>query len=369
MTVQNISFLNLTKKSIRAIPTYVAGESAEMVREKYPDLTFLHKLSSNENQLGPSPKALAAMKKAAENANEYPDPRAKKLKAALGKFYDISSDNVFVTSGATGSLELLTEMFVCPGDEVIYCSPTYMAYTRYVSRNMGVSIELPLTDKLEIDLDAMKNAITDRTKMMIICNPNNPTGTALKKEALKNFIREIPPNIIILLDEAYIEFSDEGLQGSLYPLIKEYRNLVVLRTFSKLYGIAGERVGYTFADAEIIEIMSKSSTFFAVTQMGLMGAIAALEDQEFAQKTIAMVKTGRDLLADTAKSLGWKVYRSQTNFIYIDTGMDAMKLAEKLKEYGVIIRGNFELSRISIGTTEQNHILVEALKDIAERGL
>jgi len=296
--------------------------------------------------------------------NQYPDPRAGQLRAALGEFYGISPDNIFVTSGATGALELITTIFIDKGDECIYCQPTYMAYTRYITRNYGIPVELPLTPELAIDLPAMMAAITPKTKLMFICNPNNPTGVALPRDELKKFIEDVPPNIIIILDEAYIEFSDEGYEASLYKMVLDHPNLVVLRTFSKLYGLAGVRVGYSFGHDELMALLNKTATFFSTGRLGQAAAIAALKDQAFAQKTVDLIREGRAYLKKEFEAMGFKVYPSQTNFIYVDTGMNAFELAEKLKAYGLVIRGNFELSRITLGTMEQNKLLVDAIKKI-----
>jgi histidinol-phosphate aminotransferase len=338
------------------------------MRAKYPQIKAFQRLASNENPLGPSPKALEAMRAAASSAGMYPDPRAPELRQALAGFYGIPAENIFASSGATGSLELLSEIFICHGDEVVFCSPTYMAYSRYVSRNGGAAVELPLTGELKFDLGAMLAAITPRTKMVMICNPNNPTGTMVGSDELAAFIGEVPPNVIIMLDEAYIEFSDGGNGASLYRLVLERRNLAVLRTFSKLFGLAGERVGYTFAHRELVELMSKSATFFTVTRLGQAAGIAAIGDREFAARTVAMVRDGRAYLRREFAAMGFRVYDSQTNFMYVDTGYGAFELAEALKPYGLLIRGNFALSRVTIGTAEQNAMLVEALWDAARRG-
>jgi histidinol-phosphate aminotransferase len=356
----------LTKEVIHKLPAFMPGEGPAAVLKKYPYLRTIHKLSSNENQLGPSPKAVAAIRDAAARLNEYPDGRASRLCAALGEFYDISPEHLFVTSGATGSLELVADVFVCPGDEAIFCWPTYLPYRRYVQRQNGIPVEVPLDSELRFDLGAMERAITDRTKLIMICNPNNPTGTAVPRDELERFLRNVPEHIIVMLDEAYIEFSRDGADASLYRLVLELPNLVVLRTFSKLYGLAGERVGYTFSGKEVHDLLSKSATFFTATALGIEAAIAALSDQEFVKKTLATIHEGRRYLTREFEALGFRVYESETNFLYIDTGFDAMSFAEALKAHGIVIRGNFELSRITIGTPEQNRLLVEAAKEIVE---
>jgi histidinol-phosphate aminotransferase len=358
----------LTKESVRSLPAYVAGESVEQMRARYPGIKAFHRLASNENPLGPSPKAVEAMRAAASTAGMYPDSRAPELRQALAGFYGIPEENVFASSGATGALELLTDMFICPGDEVVFCSPSYMAYSRYVARNMGKAVQLPLTPELKFDLGAMLGAITPRTKMAIVCNPNNPTGTMVGRDELAAFIGRVPPSVIVLLDEAYIEFSDGGGDASLFRLVLKHRNLAVLRTFSKLYGLAGERIGYTFAHREMAGLMNKSASFFTVTRIGQAAGIAAIGDREFARRTAATIREGRAWLCKEFAAMGFRTYESQANFIYADTGYDALQLAEALKPRGLLIRGNFELSRVTVGTAEQNARLAEALWDIVRKG-
>ncbi|MDR1060684.1 MAG: histidinol-phosphate transaminase [Clostridiales bacterium] len=368
LTKESAPLEALTKESVRSLPAYVAGESVEQMRARYPEIKAFQRLASNENPLGPSPKAIEAMRAAASSASLYPDSRAPELRRALARFYGVPEENVFASSGATGALELLTDMFICPGDEVVFCSPTYMAYSRYVARNMGVAVQLPLTAELKFDLGAMLGAITPRTKMVMICNPNNPTGTTVGRDELAAFIGRVPPGVIVLLDEAYIEFSDGGNGESLYRLALERRNLAVLRTFSKLYGLAGERVGYAFAHREMADLMNKSASFFTVTRIGQAAGIAAIGDREFAERTAALIREGRAWLGREFAEMGFKTYESQANFIYADTGYDALQLAEALKPYGLLVRGNFELSRVTIGTAEQNAQLAAALWEIIRKG-
>lgn len=360
---------SLAKKVIREMPKYITGESIESVREKY-DLKEVFKLASNENQLGTSPKALSAMIKCLTSVNQYPDGDGKYLRRRLAQYYkdkyniNLSTNNFLITMGASGMLNLLGEVFICPGDEVIYSELSYPAYSVVTKRNEGISVEVPINEDLTIDLDAIVDAITDKTKIIFVCNPNNPTGTIVCKNKLKEFINKVPKNIIVVIDEAYFEFINKLDYPSAIYSINENNNLVVLRTFSKIYGLAGMRVGYGIMSEEINDILMKASNFFCTNRPALEAAIAALDDEEFYNKTFKVINEGRKYLTDEFNKLEFKVYNSQTNFMYVDTGMDTYLLAQKLKEYGIIIRQNFPLSRITIGTSYQNQKMIIAIKDI-----
>ncbi|MDU1006959.1 histidinol-phosphate transaminase [Clostridium butyricum] len=226
-------------------------------------------------------------------------------------------------------------------------------------------VEVPTKENLQIDLDGILDAITKKTKMIIICNPNNPTGMILNEEEIKNFIMKVPKNVIIIIDEAYFEFIDIPNYKSMMQMIDNYPNVIVVRTFSKVYGLAGARVGYAIMNKKMSINLIKGVEF-ASSLSALEGAIAALDDKEFIKKTKAVVKEGREYLAKEFKKLGFKVFPTQTNFIYLDTKLGTKFIAEKLKEKGILIRGDLPLSRITVGTMQQNTKLISALKNIIE---
>lgn len=359
----------LTKPGIQKIPPYIPGDTAESVTQKYGIREVL-KLASNENQLGSSPKAIAAMEEAVRRANIYPDPFCIELRKKIGLIFgfDGSGDNVIISAGASGVLALLGEVFVCEGDEVLFCEPTFGAYAGAAKRNGGVAVGLPLTADQKYDLEALYQAITDRTKLIFICNPNNPTGTAVDSGELRQFIRKVPKHVIVVVDEAYIELSSNSAVESMVSEITEGVNLVVVRTFSKIYGLAGLRIGYSLMNKELHGILQKSTPVFVASREALAGASAALDDEDFIQETRKMIKEGREYLTEELTGLGWKVIPSETNFIYADSGLDTAALAEELKKRGLIIRGNFEFSRITIGTMDQNRKMVSIIKEVMESG-
>lgn len=366
-----MSLEDLVKDGIKNIPPYIPGDTAESVEKKYgiaPE--DILKLASNENQFGPSPKAVEAMAKEVGRVHIYPDPFCIEIRKKIGVMngFDDSGDNVVIAVGASGILSLLGEVFIKKGDEVIFCEPTFGAYAGAVIRNDGTPVVLPLTEDLKFDLKAMYNAITDKTKMICICNPNNPTGTVVDSEELKEFIHKVPKDIIIVVDEAYIELSSNPDVKSMVSEISDDTNVVVARTFSKLYGLAGVRLGYAMCNKEMHAILQKCTSVFTGSRVALAGAMAALDDEEYIKKTKAAMLEGRKYLTDEFTKMGFYVYPSETNFLYVNTGYNAAEFAEECKKYGLIIRGNFEYSRITVGRMDQNEKMVEIIKKIIESG-
>lgn len=359
----------LTKDGIKNIPAYIPGHTAESVKEKY-GLDHILKLASNENQYGPSPMAVAAMQKAVAETNIYPDPFCMQIRKKLGlKFgFDGSGDNVIISQGACGIILLLAEVFIGDGDEMIFCEPTFGAYGGACRRNNGKAVRLPLTAGQTFDLDAIYHAITEKTKLIFICNPNNPTGTVVDTQALRNFIHRVPKHVVVVVDEAYIEFASDPAVQSMVDEIAEGVNLVVTRTFSKLYGLAGERVGYSLMNKELHSVLQKATTVFVGSRVALAGALAALDDDAYVTATKENIRLGREYLTKELTAMGWKVWESHTNFIYADSGLNSGLLAKELEKKGLIIRGNFEYSRITIGTMEQNEEMIDIIKKTIAEG-
>lgn len=360
---------SLTKEGIRRIPAYIPGNTSESVKEKY-HLDHVLKLASNENQYGVSPMAQKAMLEAVTQANIYPDPFCMQLRKKLGSRFgfDESGDNVIISGGASGILLLLGEVFVCDGDEVVFCDPTFGAYAGACRRNNGKVISLPLTKDLKFDLKAMEAAVTDKTKLVFICNPNNPTGTAVDSGELRSFIHRMPKHVITVVDEAYIEFATDPAVQSMVSEIDEETNLIVVRTFSKIFGLAGERIGYSFMNKKLHGILQKATSVFVASKAALAGAMAALDDEEFITSTREGIREGREYLTRELTDMGFTVWESHTNFIYADSHLDTRILASELEKKGLIIRGNFEFSRITVGTMEQNREMIAIIRQTLAEG-
>lgn len=345
------------------------GISIKAAKEKY-NLDTLYKLASNENPYGVSPKALEAMAAALSDCHLYPDStRDNVLKNKLAEKHNLLPENIMITCGAANALAFAGEAFIKPGDECIITSPAYPPYYYIVYKNNGTIIDIPSRkDDMKLDTEAVLNAVTDKTRLVFVCNPNNPTSTCLSGDELYAFIQKFPKDVIVVVDEAYIDFTDDPEHTTMVSHLATQPNMVVVRTFSKLYGMAGIRMGYALACPEIIGYMNKAMAARSLNTVGIEGAIAALDDEEFRLLTINSNREERDYLTKEFTEMGYRVYESQANFIYVDFGCSCQDLYFALLPYGVMIRGDFPYARISIGTHVQNETLVNAVKDLRTKG-
>ena len=336
--------------------------SVEKTKELYHPSTIA-KMCSNENPFGVSPKALAAMEAELPKLCFYADPEPENaLKAKVAERLGVQPCNVMITAGAAFALNFIGEVFIQKGDEAIVCSPTYPPYYSIIRKSCGTVVDVPMTKDCKFDFDGLLKAITDKTKVIFLCNPNNPTGCTVTREVFSAFVRQVRPDIIVVSDEAYVQYAKDPAAVTMVPALKEFPNLVVIQTFSKLYGMAAIRVGYAVASQEIISFLQRMSIARALNAAGIQGAIAALDDVEFAEMTVRNNADGRDYLTSEFQKLGFKVYPSESNFVYVDMKEDPKKIVEKLLPYGIVLRANFPLMRISIGTREQNERLVLAIR-------
>ena len=323
------------------------------------------RMNYNENPYGMSDAVKKAVTDASLNSYMYQDFYAVDLKKQLADLYGLTVDHVCIGAGSSAIIDMLGEVFINYGDEVVYCAPTYEAFPDMVSDNGGVRVVLPLTDDYCYDLDAMLAAITDKTKMVIVCNPNNPTGTYVNSAKVEEFIRKLPDHVIPVVDEAYFEYVEDPTHYSLIKMIQEGydRPLFVLRTFSKIYGMAGLRIGYTFADPLLIDELMKACQAWNVSYNALAAAQAALKDQEYIKKIKALTTAGREYLEDELTKLGCTLAKPCANFIYFDTHHDPKEIRAALAEQKIMISA-FGFNRVSVGTEEQNKAFIAALKEI-----
>lgn len=327
------------------------------------DFSKLIRMGFNEHPYGMSPKALKVILEESAKSNFYGDFRKTALKQAIADFYGMDFENVYASAGSSPLIETIGCAFLNPGDEVLMC-PTFAAFLDMAGIRMAKPVVVPLNDDMTYDLDGIYEAITDKTKIIVVCNPNNPTGTYVGKEKLLDFIRKVPDNILILMDEAYLEFATAPDCVSMYPLVKEMpdKPIIVLKTFSKYYGMAGVRVGYALASPEIIRALDKCPGSM-ISRAGQAGAIAALSDQEYYQEAKKKVVEGINYLERELEALGCKVYHTQTNFILIDPHMNAQEVQEKVIEAGIMISAP-SVCRVSVGTREENEMFIKVMKDI-----
>lgn len=345
----------------------------------WPDLTIaelrqklgqesVHKLSFNENPYGPSPKAVEAMRESACQVNLYGDMEAKELRRKIANHYDLGMDCVFVTNGGDEAINLLAGVFVSPGDEVLTPWPTFGQYAAAALFMDGKPVRVPLRkEDQRVDFSAMLAAMNAHTKVIFLCNPNNPTGLAVCGSELRDFLGRIPANILVCLDEAYAEYVTDSAYASGVELMRDFSNVAVIRTFSKIYGLAGIRVGYGIAAATIVEKVQRIRSPFNVNSLAQCGAMAALDDRGFIMDVAEKNAVQRELLSKRLQGLGWRVLPSQTNFLFVDTGRNTEAIAMAARQRGFILRagawGYPTYLRISLGTAEQNETLAAILAE------
>jgi histidinol-phosphate aminotransferase len=360
------SIWDLANPQLRDLAVYEPGKPIEeTARELGVAPAEIVKLASNENPLGPSPKAIQAMHAALENAHLYPDGSGFYLTKAIAAKLGLKPENVILGNGSNEVIEFLGHAFLNPGDEVITCQYAFIVYKLLASAFSVRTIETPSPDYQQ-NLDATLEAITPKSRVIFIPNPNNPTGTLISQSAINTFMSRVPDRIIIIFDEAYFEFLDDSPDTLRY--VRECRNVVVLRTFSKIHGLAGLRIGYAVAPSEIIKVLHKTRQPFNVNSIAQAGAIAALEDHAHLRETKRVVDEGRAYLQQQFTEMHIPFVPAVANFVMVNVG-DGCAVFEKLLKRKIIVRplkgyGLPEWVRISVGTMEENKRLVVALRDL-----
>jgi len=343
------------RPNISELPPYQAGR-------KEPGKI---KLASNENPHGPSPRAIEAARLHLDSMHLYPDGAASQLVNAIARHHSLPEGWIIPGNGSDEILMLAAATFLLPGDEVIIADHTFSVYET-VSRIFDATVKTVALKAGFWDTAALKEAISPKTKIIFLCSPNNPTGTVISSAELENFLRQVPPHTLVLLDEAYAEFSDSPDFPDSRMLVHQYANLLVTRTFSKLYGLAGFRIGYGFGQAELIAALQRVRPPFSTSSLAQAAGCAALEDGEFIKLSLKTNLEGRAWLSGEISKLGLKQLPSQANFICVETRRDAQAMFRAISDGGVTIRpltsfGLPSCIRISVGTAGQNRLLVEAL--------
>ncbi len=353
------------RKNIENLAVYHPGKPIEEVQREL-GLREVIKLASNENPLGPSPKAIEAITKFAGQVNLYPDGSCYRLKKALARELDVSEDQLFIGNGSNEIIQIMSLTYLNPGDETIMPVPSFPRYEPLTRLMNGVAHQVPLKD-FRMDLPAMAGLINDRTKMIYICNPNNPTGNIATKKEMDTFLEKVPPHVMVVLDEAYFEFADDPVYPDGVEYLKRGHNVIALRTFSKIYGLAGLRVGYGVANPEVVSCLNRVREPFNVNLLAQEAALAALEDQEYIEKVIENNRLGREYFYSEFDKMGLEYIPTQANYIFVNVEEDEKEIFRKLLEKGVIVRGGFGYPtwiRITIGTPDQNKTLLAALKEV-----
>lgn len=355
---------SLVKPSVLAQPVYEPGKPIEYVaRELGLDPAGIIKLASNENPLGPSPRAIAAARRALEQGELYPDGGCFALRQKLAEVHGFGADQFVVGNGSNEIIELLGHAFLGGSDEVVMGNPAFIVYKLVTLLFGAKAVEVPLV-RHRHDLAAMMRAITPKTRLVFVASPNNPTGTANPAEELLAFARSLPAHVVGVFDEAYAEFQESP--ADLRPLVREGRNIIGLRTFSKIHGLASLRVGYGYAGAGLAAALNRVRQPFNVNAIGQAAALAALDDREFTERCARENRAGRAQLEAGLGALKLEVVPSEANFVLVKVGAGA-RLFDGLQRRGVIVRpmasyGMPEWLRITVGTQAQNERLLAELK-------
>ncbi len=357
------------RKELDSVKKYVPGKPIREVKAEY-NLTDVVKLASNENPLGTSPKALARMHQALDNANIYPDGAQVEARNAIARHWGITPDMVMLGNGGEECIKMIARAIISQGDEVIMNWPSFSLYEIATSIMGGKVVKSELDDDFQPNVDEMLTLVTDKTKMVMICSPNNPTGNIIDSDKLAKLVEQLPQDVVLVLDEAYYEYAsvNPNYQNGLEILAKR-KNTVLLRTFSKAYGMAGVRAGYIISNAEFISNMSKVKNVFNSNLIAQEGVIGAVEDKDFLRETIQTNYMSLGLLEETFEILGLKYASSNANFIWVDIKSDSKYFNEELLKRGVIVRpgylwGKDTYLRVSTGTIEQTQRFITAFEDI-----
>lgn len=359
------------QRGLDAMRPYIPGKPIEEVQREY-GLEDVIKLASNENPLGPSSKALAAIEQTLPRLNLYPDAQSYDLRQAIAEHLGFELEQVAVGNGAAGIIVQTCLAYLEEGSEVIVSRSSFPVYDVYTNVMRATLIKTDLKN-YGLDLEAMAQAITDRTKLIFVCNPNNPTGTIVTADEVDAFMERVPDHVLVVFDEAYYDFVASDEYPDTLKYIREgWDNVMTIRTFSKIYGLAGIRLGYAIAMPEILAPMHRVKEPFAINLLAQAAGIAALEDEEFVEKSVAANRAGLLFLYGEFDRLGLRYVESHTNFILVEVGPQATTVQQRLLEQGVIVRpcAGYDLPnflRITVGNQTQNTRLIEALESVLRR--
>lgn len=352
---------------VATITPYEAGKPLKEVEREY-HLTNVVKLASNENPMGFSPRVDEAVVANMKDMNRYPESSAHDLCRKLAQKFRVLPENLIIGNGSDDIIALLAHGFLNPGDEALMPLPSFLMYEISVKTAKGVPVMVPLTD-FSTNLDGLVERITSRTRLIFITNPFNPTGSTITSDEFDAFLKQVPDDVIVIMDEAYIEFvRDDAVYNAMKNPLQDPR-VVTLRTFSKAYGLAGFRVGYGIMDAEIAEILNRIRQPFNVNSLAQVAAVAALDDDEFLDNSVQATHDGLDFLFSELEAMGILCLPTQSNFLMLDLKTDATQVFEQMLKLGVIVRsmksyGFDTFLRVNTGTKQENTAFIQALKKV-----
>jgi len=365
-----VELADLIRENIKRIKPYSPGKSSEEVQREF-GLTEIVKLASNENPLGPSPLAVEAIRQAASEVFCYPDPRWQDLVAALAEKWEMAPETIVVGRGSDEVIHMAGLALLGPENEVVFSDPPFALYPLTAAYLNCKPVSVPARD-LTHDLEAMAEACTDKTRVIFISNPYNPTGTIVRQAEVDRFLEEIPETAVVILDEAYYEYVDDPDYPASLEYVRAGRPVIVLRTFSKAYALAGLRIGYGFAPPALTQGMRQACEPFNVSSLALVAALASLQDPDQVPRSVQVVHEGKQYLYREFERLGLNYVPTQANFIFVDVGMDSQECFEALMRRGVTVRTGdiFGLPtwlRVTLGTAEQSRHFIEKLEEVLAR--
>lgn len=359
----------LFRREVAKKPVYVPGKSVDEMKREYHIDRFV-KAGSNENPLGPSPMAVRAVQEAAAGMNLYPDDYGYRLKEKLAEKHGLKVENIVLGNGGTELLKMFAETFINEGDEAVISANTYNKYATEIGFLGGVPVIIPTKENFEADVEGMVRAVNERTKLLFICNPNNPTGNIVTKDRIKWLIDNTPKHVTIILDEAYYDYAIfSGDYEDTRPYLDQRDTLVILRTFSKSAGLAGVRIGYAMTNEETAAALNRTKLTFGVNCFALAAGIAALDDTAHVEAAKALNRRSIGMLEAYFERRGLPYIKSFANFVFVDVGRDVREVYQKLLQFGVVTRGGhlWKLNnwlRISSSTEENTQIIIDALDQV-----
>ena len=360
----------MIKEHLKDFKPYPPGKPIEELKRELGLKGPIIKLASNENPFGPSLKAIAAVREAASNLSRYPDPAAYELRQAIAQKFGVRPEEVVLGNGSNEVLDLLVKACLGPGEEAIMSEPSFLMYEKFVTAAGGKIVKVPLKDNHH-DLEGMAQALSAKTRLIFLDTPHNPTGSIITHEEFSTWHRELPKQVLVVLDEAYGEFVDDPSFVEALAFRDKTPPVVMLRTFSKAYGLAGLRVGYGIMTEELSRVLNAIRQPFNVNSLAQVAARAALQDEEHLRLVLETTRRERERLTQALKALGLSPYPSQANFILVELGRKARPIYEALLRRGVIVRsmeayGYPTCLRVSIGTPEENEVFLRHLKEVLD---
>ncbi|ACL68953.1 histidinol-phosphate transaminase [Halothermothrix orenii] len=359
------SWKRIVRDEVHNIKPYIPGKPIKEVKEEL-GLAEVYKLASNENPLGVSPRVKEVLTRETVNINRYPDGASRSLKRSLSDKLGVKEDMIAIGNGSDGLLKVIAEAFLDNNSQAVISYPSFVEY-KFVSQLMGTQLIRVWMKNYHQNLEALARGVTSKTKLIFLTNPHNPAGTIFRKDELEQFLSQIPDDVIVVLDEAYHEFVQDESYPDGIEYVKQGYPVIVLRTFSKAYGLAGLRLGYAISAPDIIETLMKVRDPFNVNHLAEKAGQAALEDKDFLEATIRNNEQGKEYLYTELDKIGVGYVPTQANFVLIRTGVDSIKMFKELLKHGVIVRPGKPLGyphhlRVSIGLPEENEAFIRGLK-------